>query len=335
MRKVGSNPTPRRTGSFIALCVGLQRGLVQLASELNITQITAAQFQAQLAAFLAAQGAFDAARSAKQPTSDAYLPAVAATRDWLMTARNAFIKSFGTRWNTQWAQAGWSNNSTAIPVRQAAQLSLIQTVANFLSANPSYEVAALDVTAHDATSLLTAALLAQQANIDAGIAQKAAGATRDSALKTMRTTARMLINILNAVLAPNDPRWLAFGLNQPGVNTTPGKPDGVTAHVNVTGAIIVTCDAVPLATRYRWRMLLVGVQTEYVLAASSTEPMAMIRDGQPGQHGRLIVQGANGESQGVASEPIEFTMPGPPPRPPAPAAETPALDLTAVATNGH
>jgi hypothetical protein len=145
----------------------------------------------------------------------------------------------------------------------------------------------------------------------------------------------MLINILHAVLAPNDPRWLAFGLNQPGVNTTPGKPDGVTAHVDVTGAIIVTCNAVPLATRYRWRMLLVGVQTEYVLAASSTQPMAMIRDVQPGQQVRIIVQAVNGESQGVPSDPIDFTMPGPRARTAAPAAETLALDLAAVATNGN
>lgn len=52
----------------------------------------------------------------------------------------------------------------------------------------------------------------------------------------------------------------------------------VTASVDGTGTIILQCDAVPLATRYRWRTLLVGVQTEYQLAARSTAPMARIRD---------------------------------------------------------
>lgn len=44
----------------------------------------------------------------------------------------------------------------------------------------------------------------------------------------------------------------------------------VTASVDGTGTINLQCDAVPLATRYRWRTLLVGVQT--------TAPMARIRD---------------------------------------------------------
>src|SRR3954452_25451203 len=45
------------------------------------------------------------------------------------------------------------------------------------------------------------------------------------------------------------------------------------------------------------------------IAASSTEAMAMIKDVAPGQLVRLIVQAVNGTRQGVASEPIEFTMP--------------------------
>jgi hypothetical protein len=284
---------------------------------------------------MTAQGSFDAARSARQTASEAYLPTVTAVRDWIMTARNVFIKSFGTRWNTQWAQAGWTDKTTAIPARQDQQLSLIQRVANFLTTQPGYEVPSLNVTAHDATNLLTVALTAQQASTDAGIAQKTAGDSRDAAEEILRKSARMLINILHGVLAADDPRWEAFGLVMPAMNTAPGQPVNVTAHLDVTGAIVVTCDAVPLATRYRWRMLLVGVQTEYVLAASSTEAMAMIKDVAPGQLVRLIVQAVNGTRQGVASEPIEFTMPLAA-APEASKTQAPVLELPLVEnTNGN
>ena len=58
-----------------------------------------------------------------------------------------------------------------------------------------------------------------------------------------------------------------------------------------------------------WRTLLAGVQTEYVLAARSTEPMAVIRAVVPGQTLQIIVQAVNGALQRVASEPVTFTVP--------------------------
>ena len=67
------------------------------------------------------------------------------------------------------------------------------------------------------------------------------------------------------------------------------------------------CEA--LAERYRWRMLIVGVQEKYELAASTTEPLAAIREVSAGQTVQLIVQAVNGKSQGVASEPVTFMVP--------------------------
>ncbi len=97
---------------------------------------------------------------------------------------------------------------------------------------------------------------------------------------------------------------------------------------------MVQCDAVPLATRYRWRMLIVGVQPDYRLAASSKEPMASITDVLPGQTVKILVQAVNENLQGVASDPVLFTLPVATP-PPAPkrAPEAPA-DTNAGKENG-
>ncbi len=69
---------------------------------------------------------------------------------------------------------------------------------------------------------------------------------------------RALLDNLRNVLGPDDTRWLSFGLQMPSTVTTPGQPVNLTGNLDDTGAIVVQCDAVPLATRYRWRMLLVG-----------------------------------------------------------------------------
>ena len=87
-----------------------------------------------------------------------------------------------------------------------------------------------------------------------------------------------LIKNQEGKVARNDPRWKAFGLNM-------------------------------LATRYRWRVLIVGLHTEYELAVTSTEPMASITHVAAGQMVQIIVQAVNGSLQGVAREPVVFTLP--------------------------
>ena len=73
--------------------------------------------QANLTAFSTQDGAFNAARSARQTASDGYGTALAAVYDWLMGVSNTLATHWGTRWNTQWAQAGFINNTTAIPAK--------------------------------------------------------------------------------------------------------------------------------------------------------------------------------------------------------------------------
>ena len=82
----------------------------------------------------------------------------------------------------------------------------------------------------------------------------------------------------------------------------------MTAQLDQSGAILVQNAPTPLATRYRYRMMIVGVDTAYKLAASSLEPMAQITGIEPGRTVQLIVQAVNGNLQGVASDPVQFTV---------------------------
>ena len=151
----------------------------------------------------------------------------------------------------------------------------------------------MKLTAAQGTVLRDAALTAQGAVATATVALNTIGDAWTTAYNTLVGVMRELIKNLEGKLARNDPRWLAFGLNMPATSSTPGKPLNLTAHTDDTGAIVVQCDAVPLAARYRWRMLVVGVQTEYQLGGE--------HDGAAGFHQRCV-GGADGADHRAGGE---------------------------------
>ena len=167
----------------------------------------------------------------------------------------------------------------------------------------------MQVTAAKALALGTAVQAETQTLAAAEVALSTIGQAWDASYATLAQAMRDLIKLLGVSLGKDDPRWLAFGLKMPAMNSTPGQPQNLAAHPDGAGVLVVQCDAQALATRYRWRMRIVGAQTEYVLAASTTDPMASIRDVLPGHTVELRVQAVNGTLQGVASEPILFTLP--------------------------
>ncbi len=306
---MATNILPTNSAQLIGLAQKMHTGIVKLGAAIPVTMVTAAQIHDDLEAFVAVEGDFNAARSARKEASDAFQTAEGAVYDWLLAVSNMLATPFGTRWSTAWAQAGFVNHSTAIPTKIEERLGLALALVTFFTKNPGYEVPSMKLTAAEGTTLRDAALAAQDGVATATVTLNTIGDAWTTAYDTLLDAMRELIKNLEGKLKRNDPRWLAFGLNMPATSSTPGKPLNLTAHTDDTGAVVVQCDAVPLAARYRWRMLMVGVQTEYQLAASTTEPLASIGDVKAGQTAQIIVQAVNGNSQGVASEPITFTLP--------------------------
>lgn len=306
---MGSNVLPTSAGPLIQLGKEVLAGLTSLGGELKITLITPAQLQADLNAFINANNAYNTGRSTQQSASDAFHAADDAIAAWIGVVRGVLVVKFGRLWNTAWAQAGFVNNSTAVPAKIDDRLALCARLVAFFTTSPSYEVADLNVTAAFGNTLETTAQTTNQAWTAAAQALTTIGQTWTATYNALTDDLWSLIKVLQATLAGDDPRWLAFGLQLPDSISTPGQPVNLSAHLDDTGAIVVQCDPVPLATRYRWRMLLVGLQTDYQLAASVTEPMASIAGVAPGQTVQIIVQAVNGTLQGVASDPLVFPMP--------------------------
>ena len=312
------------------------QGLVEDGEDIGITMVTAPEMLAARDAFKNAGNDVGTKRNALRNAYQVSHPAMDALYKWLLTTRSVIAGRLGDRWSAAWAEAGWPGPSTAIPKTIAGRISVGSSLKSYYTANPTYEVPSMNVTAAKADELTMAASNAQEGVANAEAALQTSGDTRDLARTTMLFKMSTLLANLYKKLAKDDPRWLDFGLRVPSNRRTPQAPTGL--HATVMGSkILLECDTTPLATRYRFRRKIVGVDSKYTLVAGSKTPMAMLEGIAAGLTIEFLVQAVNGSAQSVPSDAITVTTPVPP----AAAPEAPAMSqvelapLAAIALNGN
>ncbi len=301
-------PIPRDRGQIKSLAEKMQMGLVALGVLLGITQITASAFKALLDAFKAALGGYNSARGKQKAATTLYLTTETALTSWLTVVRGILVGDFGNRWSADWASAGFVQPSTAIPSRQADRVALAGKLGQFFTANPDMEVPDREVTAAKAVALGDAVDEAEDPLLQANTELKATLGTLETAQAALVAKMRFLIKILSGTLAPDDARWERFGLTMPSIPRTPAAPTGLRATI-VDAQVLLECDATALATRYRFRRKVEGVDADYRLVGSSPTPMAAVDAVAPGLVSSYIVQAVNGSAQSVASDPITVITP--------------------------
>ena len=328
-----ANPLPRNAGKIYNLATKNYNGIVSQGVGVPVTMVTAAQMLASKTAFNNAETTFNTARNTLHTAYQTLRPATGALYDWLVVARRALVTQLGDRWSPAWAEVGFVAPSTAVPDTIEAQIALGLSMVTYFTNHPSAERPDDNVTAAKATELTDAAVAGQTAVTTAEQALREADGARRPLRAGLLGLMGTLIDNLKRKLATDDPRWLAFGLQMPSTPTTPDQPQNVTAMLAEDGAIIVQCDPVPLATRYRGRMLIVGVETKYSLVFSGVDPMGSITGVQPGVTVQIVMQAVNEGSQGVASEPVLFTMPAA--SKPETVADETLAPLAAISPNGN
>lgn len=306
---MATNALPPNLGDLLKLGNKMDGGLAELGQTLKITQMTAASLQAQITAVTTAQTAFNVGRDARQTASTACTDFHGQIVEWLTKARAVLVPYLGRSWSAAWAAAGFTDHSTAVPPYVGDQLNLLSLLSTFLGENPNYEDPEIGITGAAGTTLQTGSVAADKALALAKTAASTKKDARDAALEDLKGSMRMLIRILDELLAVDDPRWEAFGLNRPDSDTTPAAPKNLTVNIADGPVLMAACDAVPLASRYRWRIKVVGVDVDYRLAASTKSPLAQLDQVLPGQTVELIVQAANQTSQSLPSEAVFVTLP--------------------------
>lgn len=303
------NALPNNIGDLIKLGNKMVGGLAALGQTLEITQLTAASLKAQLAAYAEAQSIYNIARDARQKASTACTDIHANIGEWLLKARDVLVPYLGRAWSAAWIPAGFVDHSTAVPPYVGDQLNLLGLLSTYLAANPDYEDPKVGVTGAAGEALKKSSNTADDTFSAAKTAATEKLAARDTALEALKGSMRMLTRILDELLAADDPRWTAFGLNIPDSDVTPAAPTNLTVNIADGPVLMASCNVVPLATRYRWRIKLVGVEADFRLAASTKSPLAQLDKVLPGQSVELMVQAANPSAQSVPSESVFVTLP--------------------------
>ncbi len=308
---MSANKIPPAIGAFLQFAIKLCKGIVAKGTQVPITLVTAPAMQAHIDDCATAEDNFGIARQALKDAYAILSPANEKLLAWLNIARPMLVTHFGYRWSADWATAGFVNHSTAIPRRITDRLAVARAIVAFLTLNPTFEMPAIGLTASNGDYLRGAVQDAQQTVSDKKQALKNSDTLiRQPAREALLTDARAVIKNLGGKLKANNSLWLAFGLQMPATNTTPGKPTGLTAQPDLmTGAIILTCNPLPYGERFRWRGREAGSGLPYQLIARSADPTCRTKPFLAGMTLEIMVQAVNGNSQSVPSDSILYTVP--------------------------
>jgi hypothetical protein len=96
-------------------------------------------------------------------------------------------------------------------------------------------------------------------------------ALRDAALKAMRKRLRGLVTELKQLMAGDDGRWHAFGLDPPDAVGVPETPGGLSLMASAPGHLLAKWLGAALAARYRLYRKIVGADSDYVAVRTVTE----------------------------------------------------------------
>ncbi len=329
---------PRNWGQLFNLATKVYNGIVEFGAAIPVTLVNAAQMLAGKTAFKNAGDNFNAARSNVNNAYRTAKPAQEALYRWLLAARAILALQLGEHWSPAWAAAGYVSPTTQAPDTIEGQIALGIALETYFTANPDRERPDDNVTAAKAAEVTAAAIAGQTAVTNAEEALKTAAEARGPAKAALLTLIGDVLSNLNRKLAKDDPRWLAFGFRIPSTETTPAAPTGLRATM-VGTELLLECDAMPYATRYRFRRKIVGLDTKYKFVASSLTPMAVLEGVAAGLTMEFIAQAVNGGAQSVASNPIIVVTSQtatPEAKPEAAATDAELLaPLAAIAPNGN
>src|SRR5258708_3449407 len=151
---MSSNRTPRNEKILRPLAQDIADGLHAIEDTIGMKQNKEADVRASLyklegdpaapAGSAARKGSLLVYEQCKQATGDAEAAVSALSKngvsDFLQAASDLLSGILGSRWSNAWMPTGFPNNSTAVPSKQEARFSLLMSLKNYFTANPTYEL---------------------------------------------------------------------------------------------------------------------------------------------------------------------------------------------------
>jgi len=305
-RTMASNPTPDNADVLRALADRMADGCHTHEATIGILQNTEAAIRAAITAL---SGAETTAGFKKTELANAYTALETADEAGTACINNCKLRLrqvLGERWNSGWEPTGFPDQSTGVPNTQDKRFTLLDALKNYFTAVPTSENAGMGATAALCDAAWIALSNARQTVGNCEAAQTTAFEARATATDALRKRVRGLINELETLIATDDPRWEAFGLNIPANPTAPESVASVSAAPLGGGRVEVSYAYATRATRYKIESFVVGVDTEWQSKASAKDLEVILKGYTAGQQVKLRVIATN--DGGDASPSPEATV---------------------------
>ena len=237
-------------------------------------------------------------------------------KSWLTIAKNLLTPTLGKKPCAAWTEAGWSDQSIAIPQSEDQLMPMLRTQQMYLTARPTLAVIdpRYNYTAARAGELLAALQLALT-NADetlgplgvepAGVAADTAMNYRNLADAALDRRLHGLYSELEQVLEPLDPRWTAFGFDAPGSIRSPDAVAAATFEPLGTGKGKFSWTGATRAVRYQIHRQANGTSGYKLFAHTGGETEKLLDGLAIGD--KLIVRGVNDTNEGPFSPEVAVT----------------------------
>jgi len=306
---MAGNPVPNDESVVIAMAEDAADGLHQLEALLGITSITEAKLRADILAYHAANNVAGAAKQAKQAASATLQTADAAASDFIMSARNVLSNTLGQRWNSEWEPTGFPDQSLALPRTQEKRMNLCAALKTYYTANPTQEVAALNLTAAKADEHYKAISDGRELQDQKFTAQGQMLKARDATVQATAKHLRTLITDLDSYLPEDDDRWHTFGLNAPADPVTPENVVSLTLTNGLAHQIVAAWPRAPRATRYRPFVQIVGVDADPIARDPVHDLTVTLDSFTSGQTVKVYITAANDDGEANPSPTVQILVP--------------------------
>ncbi|MEI7730381.1 MAG: fibronectin type III domain-containing protein [Verrucomicrobiota bacterium] len=305
---MASNPIPNQYGQVMSLARDMVDGLHRYETVIGVKQNTEAKFLVDIAATDTATMNFSDAKKAKKTLGANIRIADSNMRAFIKATRAIFAQKFGEHWNQNWQGTNWPGGSTAVPGNQAKRSQLCTDLKTYLTKNPTMENAPLEVTAAKAGLLFDAMHDAHEAWNDGVVAASQKRVARDAAMETLRVRMRALIQELTPLMDPLDPRWDAFGLDQPGAPDLPEIPENLIVTTDGPGVLLADWPDSRRANYYRIFIQVVDVDEDFRHVINRDNSDVRLTGLPTGKTVKFRVTAANDTGESQPSEDKEIVV---------------------------
>ena len=302
-RTMSNNPTPDNNDILRALADRLADGCHTHEVSIGIAQNTEVKIRAAIAALAAAELQVGLKKAAVSAAYDVLQTADDAGMEVLAHCKLRLAQKLGQRWSAAWEPTGFPGQSTAVPTTMDPRFTLLGDLKAYFTAVPANASTDMGATAALCDAAWTALSNARQAVADAESAQTTAMNVRRDAVDPLRKRVRGLINELEGLIADDDPRWEAFGLNIPANPSAPETVASVTAAALGNGRIEVSWDYATRAVRFRVETFITAVDLEWQGKGSFKDLEAILKGFTAGQVVKVrVIAGNDGGDAGPSPE---------------------------------